>query len=995
MTSVAHIVRRRRRRASRKASRKQSQRLWTIIFGSLFVVLIAIPASIALGSALSLYLQVSATLPEPNTPIHRDAQAVVTEFYDVQDVRLLHRLQDPFAEGRPWISIDTLPSYVIQATLDSEDPDFLTTTRFNIGESLFQLWRYLLIGGVGPDNSITGRLVRGAIAPALQNSGDYSATSMGREIVMISELNRRYTPTQILEWHLNTNYYGTEAYGIEAAAQLYFNKRAVDLTLAEAAMLAAITTSPEYNPLDNEVAARGRQRDLLRLMLSRNMITEGQFNEATADEIPITPNTQYLANIAPEFMTYSRRQAENILNALGYDGEWLVARGGLRITTTLDVDLYLQAECIARAHLASLSNQSITDILTLDETPCVGTAYLQQREFVALDDSTAPNSSAIIILDAQTGEIKVMVGRANDATYQPGMTLAPFVYLEGFNGGLGGLFTPATMVLDIPLQFPGSNEGLIYTIANPDERFRGPMNLRDAMGAGLYPPAATVTYRQGVSTVLRTAHQLGLNTLDENAYNLSILERGGNVSVLDLAYAYSVFATLGDMRGVNIDPVAFGYRGRDPVAVRSITDVNGQVLWTYDPADAAICQSLTFCTPLLEDGLAYLVNDVLADQETRWPLLGENNILDLDHPAAVVNSLTSDVIDNWTLGYTTQLVTGVHVGRQDRMSMGLSPFGVEGAAPVWRAIMDYAQSRDQLPLENWQRPSNVIEGAVCDRSGLAPNDVCPVHTELFMEGTQSLPRDTYWQLVEINNQTGQLATANTPAGLRSQVRYFVPPTEAREWWVANNQPLPPEDIDTMSLSQSITSVDLQSPIAYSYVGGEVEIRGQINTPDLREYQLSYGQGLNPSSWINIGEAQTTVRTDDLLGVWDTRNLDGLYSIRLVATRQDNSVESDLIQVTVDNVAPTITLNSVEPGKLYRFPGDENVQIQADVNDNLAIERVEFFHNSEFLGADPSWPYSFEWAIRGPGVETFTAIAYDAVGNSAQVELVVQIVRDGS
>ena len=172
------------------------------------------------------------------------------------------------------------------------------------------------------------------------------------EIALIAEINRRYTPRQILEWHLNTDYYGNEAYGIEAAAQIYLNKRAVDLTLDEAALLAAIPTAPQYNPFADETAARGRQTDLLRDDAQSRHDHAGRLRRAAAAANTPISRGNYLPPIAPEFTVYARQQAENILNSLGYDGSQLIARGSLKITTTLDLDLYNQTVCALQAQLA-------------------------------------------------------------------------------------------------------------------------------------------------------------------------------------------------------------------------------------------------------------------------------------------------------------------------------------------------------------------------------------------------------------------------------------------------------------------------------------------------------------------------------------------------------------------------------------------------------------------------------------------------------------------
>lgn len=1007
MASSYQIIMRRRNRKARKQADRARRRFWTVLFGSIITVVFIIPSGVAFGSALSTYAEATTYLPDAGedlvTALRRSAAADApsTQFTDISETRVLYRAQDLLADERGWIALETLPPFLIDATLLSEDPDFFSggadRPRFDPAGTLLRLWNNALLGPAAPDASITGRLVRNAVLSLPDFDRGDTLDLRSREIALVAEINRRYTPAQILEWHLNTNYYGSEVYGIEAAAQTYFGKRAVDLTLDEAALLAAIPMAAQYNPLDNEVAARVRGGDLLRLMLAEGVITQAQYDSAATAEPVIRRDGGARPQIAPEFVLFARRQAERILNDLGRDGARLVARGGLRIVTTLDVDLYLQAECALRAQIARLSRQT-PPTATLDGTACAANAYLPPLSVDAVtlpEDARLPDFGVIVLMDARTGELRAMVGDGTAAQYQPGGTLQPFVYIEGFNGGLGGLYTPARMVLDIPMQFPGSEEGLIYAVSNPDGRFRGPMNLRDAMGAGLLPPAADVAYRQGMSNVIRTAHQMGLNSLDENAYDLMLLERGGSVSPIDVTYAYSVFATLGDMRGVGVSPLGFGYRGRDPVAVRRIEDASGAVLWQYDPEDASTCRTLTFCTPLLEKGLAYLVNDVLADSSTRVPVYGDSHPLDLTRPAAIVNTLTSDSVDNWAVGYTPQMVVSVLMRRDDRSPMDLPPLATDGAASVWRALMEYAHSRDSLPITGWQRPESIVEALVCETSGLAPNGVCPTTVEIFLAGTERLTQDTYWQLVEINNQTGQLATINTPAGLRTQARYFVPPSEARDWWIANNQPLPPTEVDTVSIPQAVSAARIASPPNYSYVGGNVRIEGTLNATNMRFYQLSYGQGLNPREWINLSEPVTNYRPGDALGVWDTAGLDGLYSLRLVLTRDDNTVESDVRLVTVDNIPPTVTLNSAEPGKVYRFPGDETVQVVAEAVDNLRVERVDFYANGQFLGSDPSWPFSFDWRIDRPGTQTFTAIVFDSVGNQAQAEWTVDVLRSGA
>jgi membrane peptidoglycan carboxypeptidase len=977
LASVAHIIRRRRQRERLHRQRQTRRRIGTALVIALIALGVLLPGGAVVGATAALYFGAVGDLPEPASTLLVNAAAGPTELYDASGTTLIYAVQDPLGDVREWIELDVLPPYVASATLISEDADFLTATEFDPVETVSRLWSAAFNGQVAPDTSLTARLVHNTI---LTTPG----SDPTRETALIAEINRRYTPTEVLEWHLNTNYYGHDAYGIEAAAQVYLGKSANQLTLDETALLAAIPLAPQYNPFDNEAAARGRQQDLLRSMRRAEVISQDEFDVAIAATPRIARGLLDLPDLAPDFALYARDQVEEILDASGRDGARMVARGGLRVTTTLDLDLYYQTECTLRTQLSRLNNQQ-PPTTALDGEPCIGAGFLPDGSAT----TDAPNIGSIVIVDVRTGEVRSMVGPSTEPLYEPGPVLQPFVYFNAFRSS--NPLDPASMVLDVQRSFPGAQQGLIYTPSNPDGLYRGPMNLRDAMGAGLLPPAVDIANRQGIDTILRDAHQIGLNSLEVGVHDLSLLERGGAVSVLDTTYAYSVFASQGIMRGVSVEAIGPGFRARDPVAVRRIEDVDGNVLWEYNDVTAA-----TSITNVISTELGYLINDVLADQGTRWPVLGENNVLDLPRPSAVVNGLTGDRMDNWAVGYTPQLVVGVHLGRSDdgtREPTGLQGYALNGAASVWRAVMEYAHERDALPRDNWRRPPNIVEVSVCDRSGLLPNGNCPVETEIFIDGRQTrLTPDSYWQDFEINRQTGQLATAGTPSELRGRQVFFVPPPEAFEWWQANNLPLPPAEYDTVSRPELFGNATILQPQPFAYVGGWVDVRGSLEADNLSFYQLAYGRGLNPDRWIDIGGPQTTYTQGGSLGQWDTTGLDGIYNLRLTVVDTEQNIETRVVQITVDNVAPTISLSAGEPGEIYRWPGDTEIPLTAEVEDNLAITRVEFYRNSEFIGTDAEWPYTMRWPTEGVGTETFTATAFDAVGNNSSAEITVEILR---
>lgn len=981
MSSVAHIIRRRRARKSRHREQRQRSSLWGLLILAVIAVVVVVPLAVILGVAGLLYSQAANFLPTPAETIYLDPIIGATQLYDRSGGTLIYSVEDPLGNQRRWLELKQLPDYVISATLLTEDRDYLQTTQFDAIYTLNRLWRYILDSPISADQSISGRLVRNAVLPLARRSG---LDDILLEIALVAEVERNMSPEDLLEWHLNTNYYGNDAYGIDAAAQVYLGKTAETLTLDEAALLAAIPTAPRFNPFDNEVAARGRQSDLLLNMFNNALINKPQFDQSSAVVTQLRADFIQRPLFAPEFSVYARQQAQDILDNLGLDGARMVARSGLQITTTLDLDLYFQSDCILRAHLDRLAG-GLGNVLAKDNTACAGVNYLVQP--FGADSTSPPDTGALMMMDATTGEIYSIVGDARSQNRQPAVVLHPFVYFEGF---WKRLFTPSSMVYDVPRSFPGPADGLIYTPTNPDGRFRGPLNLREAMSAGLLPPVVYVADSSGITQVIRRAHLIGFNSLDENNYDLDILARGGGVSVLDTTYAYSVFASMGVQHGVDTQPIAQGYRGRNPVAVLRITDAEGNILWEYDEANRQLSQTIIF-----EPSLAYLINDILSDNITRQQVLGtQDETLQLNQPSAVVNGLSADKRDSWTVGYTPSIVTTVHLGRLDNSDMSLDNYGRQGSAPIWRAVMNYVHDRNGLPSDDWTRPDDIVEAVVCEISGLAPSDSpCPTRREIFPPGSSLLP-DTYWQSYEINTQTGQLATANTPSNLSAEQVYFVPPPDILEWWTESGQPLPPTDYDTISRPEVLKAVQILQPADFAYVGGAVDVRGSIDDPNIDYFQIAYGKDVNPAQWFEIGGQQRNYSPGTSLGTWDTSGLNGVYTLQFTVVFTDGSIDLDTKLVTLDNTPPSVVLRTGDTVNTIRYPAQTVISLVADATDNLTIERVEFYQNGELLGIDREWPYGFDYDISSVGTEIFSAVVFDQVGNNSQADLSVEIVRSG-
>ncbi|MEO0564014.1 MAG: Ig-like domain-containing protein, partial [Chloroflexota bacterium] len=422
-----------------------------------------------------------------------------------------------------------------------------------------------------------------------------------------------------------------------------------------------------------------------------------------------------------------------------------------------------------------------------------------------------------------------------------------------------------------------------------------------------------------------------------------------------------------------------------------IEDAAGDVIWSYDNPN------VVNTTPILDDGLAYLVNDILADRAARADVLGAGNPTEANRPAAVVSGWAGGDSGAWTIGYSPNLAVGVWVGRTDGASVSLDPRALSGAAPLWRAITDYSGDRFVLSPDAWPQPENIVDATVCERSGLRLNEACPQRNEIFLENTQPPETDTYWQRVAVNTQTNQLATANTPSNFREERQFFVPPAEAEEWWRATqpNVAILPETFDTITRPDVVSASVILRPDVFDYVRGQVDIRGSMDGESLQYYQLAYGQGLNPNEWIDIGGQQTDYVPGQSLGTWDTTGLDGLYNLRLTAIMTDNSIDPYIVQVTVDNTPPTIELAAGAPGQVFTFLDNNVIPLQAITADNVAIDRVEFYHNGDFVGVDEAFPYGYDHDILRTGEEQFRAVVFDAAGNTASAEVTVEVARGGT
>jgi membrane carboxypeptidase/penicillin-binding protein PbpC len=736
---------------------------------------------------------------------------------------------------------------------------------------------------------------------------------------------------------------------------------------------------------------------VLEAMFTEELIGREGLLSARTEPIEISSGIEERFDIiAPHFAQYVRKQLEQMF------GPEQLLGGGLRVYTSLDLTMQRQAECVARAQVARLSGES-GNILPADElAKCPALDYLLPLRAADVGVDHNVNNAAVVSLDPRTGEIKAMVGSldywdpdidgsfnvAVDGQRQPGSAFKPFTYVTALSQG----YTPATMVLDVETDFSGDIAGSLYVPQNYDREFHGPMRLREALANSFNVPAVQVMSWVGVDKVIRTAHSLGITSLDQGParYGLPLTLGGGEVSLVDMAYAFSVFDNNGVMIGQPVpeEEQRLGFRTIDPVAILRVEDSDGQIIYEFDqPARREI----------LTPQLAFLMNNMLSDRNSRCPAFGCPNALELpmNRPVAAKTGTTNNYHDAWTIGYTPQLVTGVWLGNTDNTPMSNLP-GSKGAAPIWQAFMSWALEDE--PVISWQRPQGLVQLAVCDMSGLLATNHCPTVNEYFVEGTEPAIYDNMYQEFLINRETGRLATLSTPPNLIESKLYVIYPEMAADWVRENNIEQPPTDYDTIvGEGQSAGDVAILSLDPFDYIAGETAILGNAKGDNFAYYRLSYFPGLSPLNLQAIVGDVGETKDNRELGIWDVSELEGLYTILLTVMRRDGTFDEVSVPVTVDNSPPEARILFPLRDQVF-FTDDEWVIVQAGVEDNLSIDRVEFFVDNAGVPFAISTvpPYTEKWTIPGPGCHSYKVVAYDAAGNTTTSNTIraCSVDRDG-
>ncbi len=857
MSSRTTIVARRRRQE--KPEPQSSQNIFMAFGGTVFAVIMLGFIAVS-GAGLGLYAMVAKDLVPPESIATRDV-ALSTQVYDRKG-RLLYEFFDPKVGRRAFVQLGDVSPYLIQATIATEDASFYENQGINIKGMVRALYANVSRQGIEQGgSSITQQLVKNVFIPEEERT-QASILRKVKEVILALELTRRFSKDEILTYYLNENNYGNLSYGVESAAQSYFGKPAKDLDLAESAMLSGIPQAPaNYSPFTNPDQAKQRQEQVLDLMVRQGFITKGEADAAKDRKLEY--KTSKFDIKAPHFVMYVRDLLTEKYGAR------MLYRSGLKVTTTLDLDLQ------------DMAQEIVTDQVNFSH---------RYGAYNGAQVSIDPRNGEILTMVGSTDYFDESVdGQVNIATAerQPGSSFKPLTYVTAFQKGWG----PANMLLDVPITVrDGVNTP--YTPHNWDNKWVGPVSIRNALANSMNIPALKTIEFTGIEAVLDTAHKFGITTLTRKGwYGISLTLGGGEVKLVDLTYAYSVFANGGTMRGTPVDPEKQqpGMRTLDPVAVLKIEDRNGKVLEQYDaPSEVQVVPA----------EYAYLITNILSDNVARAPTFGGTLQLPGPRPAAVKTGTTDNVRDFWTVGYTPQLVTGVWLGNSDNKPL-TGGFSGNTIGPMWERFMRGALEGE--PIIPFQRPPGLVNVAVCYPSGLLPTPECPrTVNELFVAGHVPTEKDNVWQrvgdrVVEVlPDEAGTwIATLNNPDIMTKSMVGANAPAAA-----VNNTPGQPNtrpDAPPRSL--------LLSPAPNSVIRGILPIRVTVDGPGVQSWVVEISKD-GATGWVQFKPPMTESVVNDRYADWPTAQfgLNGPYTVRLTVIR-NGQLEQKTVPITVDNTAP--------------------------------------------------------------------------------------------
>ena len=823
------------------------------------------------------------------------------------------------AGDRRRVSLSDISPYMIHALISTENERFYNDPG----------WDPIAIGRAFLENLAAGEIQQGASTITQQIARNLilqdttvSAERKLQEIVIAAEIAQRYDKNFILELYLNEFFFGNQSYGVEAAAQFYFGHSAADLNLPESALLAGILQAPaQYDPVVNRQAAFARMNEVLRLMAETGCL---QFQHAPyiGQEFCVTQSDINSGQVAlekaqlevrnyqprnfsvryPHFVNFIQAQLEQ---TFGTDE---IFRRGFQIRTTLNPRLQDTAQTALEQTVNSVRNLGI-------------------------------ETGAVFVLDPRDGAIRVMVGSPdfNNADIdgqvnnvftwqQPGSSIKPVVYtaaIEGVDTGSGLQYmTPATILWDVPTTYPTTPP---YTPTNYDNTYHGPVTLRYALANSYNVPAVKAFDFIGVNRFVETAQRMGLRFLDEATFGLPTALGATEVRLYDHVQVYATLAN----DGLRVAPYA----------ITEITDSAGNPVELPprpEPSQA------------VQPQIAYLMQSILSDNEARAAAFGLNSGLALpEYPGMVAakTGTTNDSTDLWTMGFTNNVVVGVWMGNLNNNRTNATTSNT--AIPVWNAVMR-AALQGNAP-EPFTPPNGITQQQICASTGTLydPNVTqnCPdVRMEVFLQNQLPPPAtEAFVRTIPIDTWTGLQANQYCPDNIVTGTFVNISDPTAIQWLnsaqgaayaqsIGLQTPVEQAPTGQCQPGQQLPQVHLSSPTQGQQVVGVVQFIGQVQAPNFNRYQIEIAPIGSPENFTIVSGPTTTQQPNGVLGEWDSSTVpNGVYLIRLAAFANDGGYIYRVIQVGVNNVAPTptpppIIAPTTDPGAATPIPIDQATPI---------------------------------------------------------------------
>jgi 1A family penicillin-binding protein len=609
---------------------------------------------------LGLFIYYAGQLPDPSVITARHVNES-TKIYDRSGETLLYDVHGE--EKRTIIPWDQMSQNIKNATLAVEDSEFYSHQGIDVWGIIRAVYKDIVTLKASQGGStITQQLVKKALL-----SDEKTIPRKIKEIALSIQIERKYTKDQIFWMYLNQIPYGSNAYGIEAASLAYFNKHAGQLSISEAATLAAIPQAPTfYSPYGNHVPDLINRRNyVLERMKSLGYITDTEYQSAIKENPNFNPPPKDFQ--AAHFVIMVK---EYLINKYGED---VVENGGLKVYTTLDTKLQGIAEDVVTKY-----------------------GKINAEKYKA-------TNAAFTSIDPKTGQILAMVGSrdyfdiANEGNFnvataprQPGSSFKPFAYAQLISKG----FTDSTVLFDLKTEFQPSCDSLgnqeydafgikCYHPQNYDGKYRGPITAREALGQSLNVPSVQVLYLAGLDDTIGLAHKMGITTLnDRSRYGLSLVLGGGEVKLVDMVSSYGVFANDGIKENQSF--------------ILKVVANDGTILEEYRKDEERV----------LDPQVARMISDILSDNKARSPIFGYNSSLYFsDRQVAAKTGTTQENRDGWIIGYTPSLVAGVWTGNNNNTPMTAAGAGVSAAGPMWHEFM--SRALDGISSEDFIQPDPI------------------------------------------------------------------------------------------------------------------------------------------------------------------------------------------------------------------------------------------------------------------------------------------------